>query len=232
MNRNQALEWCVEELITWPSKHDELLPPPEGWEWVGVNDEFILSPITLSGNVMRSVLRQDWLNATPMHDEVVSDGWLEWKYNAFTAAMNTLVEIMTSSGERMEGQAHHYDWSQDTPHRITHYRLIKPLVEHPRPEVVESEFKPITPMPVAKPIPMHELYPKYYRDVSKLISIDVYRVAELFGVTDSNVAHALKKLMLPGDRTGGKTFKDDVREARNTLTRRLEMWAEDETVDS
>ena len=76
--------------------------------------------------------------------------------------------------------------------------------------------------------PMHELYPKYYRDVSKLESIDIYRVLELFGVTDPAIQHAIKKQVIPGARTGGKTLKDDITEARDTLNRRIEMWAENE----
>ena len=77
-------------------------------------------------------------------------------------------------------------------------------------------------------MPMHELYPAYYRDVSKLESVDFYRLAELFGITDANVAHAFKKLLLAGDRTGNKSFKEDIKEARDTLTRRLDMWDEDD----
>ena len=76
--------------------------------------------------------------------------------------------------------------------------------------------------------PMHELYPKYYRDVSKIESIDIYRVLELFGVTDPAIQHAIKKQVIPGTRTGGKTMRDDIIEARDTLNRRIEMWAEDD----
>jgi hypothetical protein len=83
-------------------------------------------------------------------------------------------------------------------------------------------------LPSAESPPMHELYPEYFRDVSGLTSIDTYRINDLFGMTDSAVIHAAKKLILAGDRTGGKTFKDDIKEARDTLTRRLNMWEEDD----
>lgn len=57
--------------------------------------------------------------------------------------------------------------------------------------------------------------------------IDVYRLLELFKVTDNAIGHAIKKLLVPGLR-GGKPTKQDIIEARDTLNRRIEMWDEDE----
>lgn len=68
----------------------------------------------------------------------------------------------------------------------------------------------------------------YHKDVSHLKAIDVYRVLELFGVTDQALGHAIKKLMCAGQRGAGKTFEQDVREAVDTLNRRLQMLAEDD----
>lgn len=70
-------------------------------------------------------------------------------------------------------------------------------------------------------------YSKYFRDVSHLSKVDVYRVLELFDVTDHALGHAAKKLLLGGMRTGGKGQVVDVMEARDTLNRWLEMQAED-----
>ena len=79
----------------------------------------------------------------------------------------------------------------------------------------------------AKPT-MADLYPKYYKDVSNLQSVDVYRVHRLFGVTDNEIHHASKKLLLCGVRTGGKPARKEVEEARDTLNRWLEIQDEDE----
>lgn len=68
----------------------------------------------------------------------------------------------------------------------------------------------------------------YHKDVSHLKSIDVYRTLELFGVTDQPLGHAIKKLLCAGQRGAGKTFEQDVREAVDTLNRRLQMLAEDD----
>lgn len=68
-------------------------------------------------------------------------------------------------------------------------------------------------------------YPKYYKDVSHLHEVDVYAVHQLFGIADPSgaIQHASKKLLLSGVRTGGKTVYEDIREARDTLNRWLEM---------
>ena len=69
-------------------------------------------------------------------------------------------------------------------------------------------------------------YSQYFRDVSYLDHIDVYRVHELFNVIDHALCHASKKLLTAGMRTGNKSEEHDVREARDTLNRWLEMRGE------
>lgn len=74
-------------------------------------------------------------------------------------------------------------------------------------------------------ISMSKLYPKYYKDVSNVEELDVYHVHQIFNIQDPSgaIQHASKKLLLSGVRTGGKSFYDDVREARDTLNRWLEI---------
>lgn len=75
-------------------------------------------------------------------------------------------------------------------------------------------------------VPLSELYPKYYKAIPKgWDSIDVYGVHHLFAIDDpaGMIQHASKKLLLSGVRTGGKTQRDDIREARDTLNRWLQM---------
>lgn len=67
----------------------------------------------------------------------------------------------------------------------------------------------------------------YFRSVAHLSEIDIYRLLDLFGVTDQALGHAIKKLVAPGGRGAGKDFRKDVQEAIDTLTRRLEMLDED-----
>lgn len=76
-------------------------------------------------------------------------------------------------------------------------------------------------------IKMSSKYPAYFKDVSELDEIDVYQVHSLFDVQDPSgcIHHASKKLLLSGVRTGGKTPFKDIKEARDTLTRWLQIYA-------
>lgn len=67
----------------------------------------------------------------------------------------------------------------------------------------------------------------YFKDVSRLKTIDVYRVLDLFGVTNPCIQHAIKKLLCGGQR-GAKDKNQDVQEAISSLLRYLEMQTEDE----
>lgn len=75
--------------------------------------------------------------------------------------------------------------------------------------------------------PIVQKHPHYYKDVSNLKDIDVYRVLALFEVTDPCLAHAVKKLLVAGGR-GGKNMQQDVCEAIDSLNRFLQMGREDE----
>ena len=68
----------------------------------------------------------------------------------------------------------------------------------------------------------------YFKDVTHLKTIDVYRVLDLFGVSNPCIQHAVKKLLCSGQR-GVKDTRQDVQEAITSLVRYLEMQTEDET---
>ena len=67
----------------------------------------------------------------------------------------------------------------------------------------------------------------YFKDVSKLKVIDVYRVLALFNVTDQVIGHAIKKLLVAGGRGAGKDIDKDIAEAIDSLIRWTEMRKED-----
>jgi hypothetical protein len=68
----------------------------------------------------------------------------------------------------------------------------------------------------------------YFRKVPTT-TIDVYRVCKAFEVTDPAVEHAIKKCLLAGGR-GTKSFRQDIIEAMDSLSRCLEMLTEEEAV--
>lgn len=70
----------------------------------------------------------------------------------------------------------------------------------------------------------------YFKNVAHLKTVDVYRVLDLFEVTDQALGHAVKKLLVAGGR-GAKDWRKDVQEAIDTLQRRLEMADEDASIE-
>lgn len=76
------------------------------------------------------------------------------------------------------------------------------------------------------PPPVPPKHSHYFKDVKHLDTIDVYRVLQLFGVTDQAVGHAVKKLLCSGKR-GAKDEAKDLREAIDSINRALEIRAED-----
>lgn len=52
--------------------------------------------------------------------------------------------------------------------------------------------------------------------------IDVYAVIEAFGVTCPAIAHAIKKLLLPGGR-GDKDTLQDIKESKDAIVRAFDM---------
>jgi hypothetical protein len=67
---------------------------------------------------------------------------------------------------------------------------------------------------------------KYLRDCP-YSKVDVYRVLEIFQVTNPAIQHAVKKLLCTGIRGGGKDFDQDLAESIQTLVRLQEMRKED-----
>lgn len=70
----------------------------------------------------------------------------------------------------------------------------------------------------------------YFKDVSKLQTIDVYRVLSLFDVKDPCIQHAIKKLLVAGGRGAGKDINKDIQESIDSLVRWQEMKREDTNV--
>ena len=67
----------------------------------------------------------------------------------------------------------------------------------------------------------------YHKAVAHLTFVDVYRVLQLFNVTDQAIGHAIKKLLVAGGRGAGKDMSRDIQEACDSLNRWQEMQAED-----
>jgi len=74
---------------------------------------------------------------------------------------------------------------------------------------------------------MTRKYSHYFRPIPPgVTAIDLYRVAEMFEITDQCLFHALKKIVAAGKR-GSKTVGQDVQEAIDSLVRWQEMRGEE-----
>ena len=90
----------------------------------------------------------------------------------------------------------------------------------------DSNYTPSPAIDGAPQLVSERKHAHYHKSVAHLFSVDIYRVLELFGVTDQALGHAIKKLLVAGNR-GVKDMDKDVQEAIDTLQRWQEMRAED-----
>lgn len=74
--------------------------------------------------------------------------------------------------------------------------------------------------------PVAKEFSHYYRPCP-FDGVDIYRVLLMFGVTDPCLQHAVKKLLVAGGRTAGKSTEKDIDEAIASLTRWKEMRDEE-----
>ena len=194
------------ELQGKPSWSDapEINGEPAQWLWQNKNGEWVFA----TGDTPQA---QDWYYVSGVHKssgrlgEVLGD----WQYT-------------------LERRPDHIEQDFDTVDENKKYQdAVKSLVGEDTKPVHPDDMVPEFEGPIRgfSSGGMSAKYPKYYKDVSSLSEIDVYQVHELFGVKDDSgcLQHSSKKILLSGARNGGKSLEQDIREARDTLTRKLQI---------
>ena len=73
--------------------------------------------------------------------------------------------------------------------------------------------------------PLVEKYPQHFKSVEHLTEVDVYAVHHLFEINDPSgaIQEASRKLLLSGSQSAGKPAYQNILEARDILTRWLEL---------
>ena len=66
---------------------------------------------------------------------------------------------------------------------------------------------------------------KYHREIKPEVYVDVYDTLTAFNVTCPAIAHAIKKLLAPGER-GTKDKLTDLKEALASIERAIEIHME------
>lgn len=123
-------------------------------------------------------------------------------------------------------------WPLTKSARVSHCRAgratLPQVAAYCRRESEESELSKMSEHTPNTP----KKHSHYFKDVSTLNTVDVYRILKLFNVTDPCLQHATKKLLVAGGRGAGKDIDRDVQEAIDTLLRWQEMRREDMQVPS
>lgn len=172
-----------------------------------------------------------WAGGTEQDEDLIElvqdeNGWMPWvateEDSLCPVSPQTIVRVRGKSGSESECRAGNIYWCARSNDKlfdtIVAYKIVKEAQKAPDPVHAEAHSAP-------QRTPRRHLH--YFKDVSQINEIDVYRVCELFGVDDPSGAtqHAVKKILCAGQR-GAKDRAKDYQEAIDTLTRRVEMWAE------
>jgi hypothetical protein len=103
----------------------------------------------------------------------------------------------------------HWLWNQG----IKNYRYWIPKEDETKPETTQTQDS-------------DKKHSHYFKDVSKLDYIDVYRVIDLFKIEHPCLQHAVKKLLVSGGR-GHKDEDRDIQDVIDSCVRWQEMRKED-----
>lgn len=128
----------------------------------------------------------------------------------------------TTQGIRFTSQDTSYFYGRCLWQRYTQPESL-PFVDD---EVVEIEFTTDIKKYEEFQRDIEKSYNHYFKDVSNLKFIDVYRVLDLFAVEHPCLQHSVKKLLCAGQR-GSKNRDKDIQEAIDSLLRYQEMRSED-----
>jgi hypothetical protein len=125
-------------------------------------------------------------------------------------------EVLYFSGQVRQGRIGIFDWYFDVDYDpIQSYRYWIPEQEETKPETTQTQTQD-----------SEKKHSHYFKDVSNLGYIDVYRVIDLFKIGHPCLQHAVKKLLVSGGR-GHKDEDRDIQDVIDSCVRWQEMRKED-----
>ena len=181
-------------------------------------DQLIWSELPASSVIAYKIVQEAPKAEEPPAPKPGADGWIPYAGGGCPVAAGTQLEVRFADGTTHSGIAGDYYWCSIGDGSVIAYRIVKEIQQADEPVHAEAHSTP-------QRTPRRHSH--YFKDVSQINEIDVYRVCDLFGVDDPSGAtqHAVKKLLCAGQR-GAKDRAKDYQEAIDTLTRRVEMWVE------
>lgn len=161
--------------------------------------------------------------ATPMHE--TEDGWFINSSDKCPIAHDVLIDARYRDGEELydvPACASCKGWRETN-------EVWWQLEDNPC-DIIAWRYPPtckgsLSEKPVV--IDKEEKHSHYKKDVRHLKFIDVYRVLDLYEVTNPCLQHAVKKLLVAGGRGAGKDIHTDIQEAIDSLERWKQMKEED-----
>lgn len=167
-----------------------------------------------------------------MEDE---DDWIEWEEGFAPPPPKALVEVKFRNGEVGEDLAEEWRWScLGSEYDIVAYRVVtpKPDLEEVSEYLRENDWKDEK-AAWSKSRDKYLKWAKYEALDSPYIrafpydTIDIYRVLQVYEVTDPCIQHAVKKLLCAGQR-GYKEVEKDIDEAIQSMERWKQMREEED----
>ena len=89
------------------------------------------------------------------------------------------------------------------------------------------EYKQHNQTDIAGQFDIAQRYPEQFKDVSDLDDIDIYQIHALFNLSDASgcLHHASRTLLLSGSKEANSSLYKEIQEARDALTRWLQINA-------
>jgi len=65
MKKQEAIQWCVENVNTWPSNTKGIVSTPDGWRWIKSTDDDTgyVDMILINGSFNEFINKCDWIDA-------------------------------------------------------------------------------------------------------------------------------------------------------------------------
>lgn len=218
-----ALSILCKSLPQWSEDWSAAPQPPQGWHWKWSLD---IHEMVLTNKDQAMITRGEWraaMEADPCNRETVLGfalgigDWPDRARSSIDVPRGWFWRAPQNGGKPYLSMPRWRHSASGTPvgHPVTHRDVLD---ERRR---IVAHKKEGTPPTFSKAPTPERPYSKYRKDVSELDEIDVYDVCEMFNVNDPSGAtqHAIKKLLLSGQRTGGKAASVDIAEAIDSLKR-------------
>lgn len=151
--------------------------------------------------------------------------WIDWDgKRECPLPAGTKIEALTGNGHSLFGSADDFHWKKGwNIHPVQRFRLVE--MRNPA-ELCEKYLETAPTQGTEEPPPSKYHVKNIWKDkewVDFYMMYDQCRIGKTHQVGDSAIEHAWKKITQAGERSGGKSKVQDIKEAIQSLEKALEM---------